>query len=229
MADALITLPDALCVPIPGLNVCSALMPGGLEIEAPDLLNILQPALTPLAPAFAMIEVLIALKNCLESVPDAIISLDPGELLGCFPVLAEKLGAVLKILPQVSVPLMAYQILGCIIGELERFRAVVVGLQLQLQRLASVADRAAQLGDADLSLIAACGSDRVADQLSDAMKGLIVVGRLLGMITAFLQLAGVDVAVPDLSSLAGVPLAQLLAPLDALIASLRSVRDSIPL
>lgn len=228
MADALFQIPDALCVPIPGLNVCSVLMPGGLDIEAPNLLTLMQPALTPLAPAFSLMEVVVALKNCLEAVPDAIVELDPSALLECFPALAEKLGAVLKMLPQVSVPLMVVDLLGCIIAELERFRAVVVGLQLQLQRIAAVAERAAQLGDADLSLIAACGSDRVAAQLSDEMKGLIVVGRLLGMVTLFLSMAGVDVAVPDLSSLAGVPLALVIEPLDALIGALRGVRDSIP-
>ena len=63
MADALFTIPDdILCIEIPSINVCKALLPGGFEMEAPDLLGMMQPALAPLAPLFDILEAIVAIK-----------------------------------------------------------------------------------------------------------------------------------------------------------------------
>lgn len=230
MPDALFLIPnDLLCIEIPTINVCKALMPGGFTMEAPDLLGMMQPALAPLAPMFSILEAIVAIKKCIDAIPDALgPPPDPSKMIECIPNLAEKIAALLKLLPQLSIPTMIKQLLNCIIGEIGKFRAFVVSLIQQVQRIARMLERAAELDDPQFNLIAVCAADRVAVQLSNEMKGLIVVGRLLGMARELLDLAQVPVEIPTLDSITGKPLDQVLEPIDALLDMLRQIRDAVP-
>ena len=161
MADEapLFTLPeDFFCLEIPELpDPCKALFPGGVTLESPDLLELLQPALAPLAPMFDIIEVIVAIKNCLEAIPDAIAQLNPQPIIDCFPPLAEKIAKLLRLLPQVSLPALIVAIIDCIAGKLRQVRGFLQRLLLQVQRLAAVLERAAELDDPNLNGIAVCG------------------------------------------------------------------------
>ena len=59
------TLP--ICIPIPEIEDPFALtLPGGIEIEHIDLMQVIQPALTPLVPFFNIIDTIVALFNCIK-------------------------------------------------------------------------------------------------------------------------------------------------------------------
>jgi hypothetical protein len=230
VADALFLIPDdILCIEIEPFDVCKALMPGGFELESPDLLGMMQPALAPLVPLFNVLEAIVAIKKCVEAIPDALgPPPDPSKMIDCIPNLAEKVAALLKLLPPLSIPTMIKQLLNCIIREIGKFRSFIVGLQQQMLRIARIVERAAELEDPEFNLIAVCAADRVASQLSNEMKALVVVGRLLGMARELLKLAEVPVEIPDLESLAGQPLDTVIEPIDALLDTLRQVRDAVP-
>lgn len=232
MADAVIDFPaegSLLCIEIPTFpDPCAALLPGGAELQDPDLLRLVQPALAPMLPIFDLLEAIVAIKGCIEAIPDAISSVDPTEVTDCIPEMAEKVAALLKLLPQTSIPTMAKQLLNCIIVELLKVRRLLVSLQAQVTRIARVTERAAELEDAALAAIAVCATGRVATTLSNEMKALVAVGRLLGLLRTLLDLAGLDGAVPDLSSIEGRSLEAAIDPLDALIDSLRDLRDAVP-
>lgn len=230
MADAVITFPDSiLCIEIPTLpDPCEVLLPGGAQLQDVDLLRMVQPALAPLVPLFDIVEAIVALKGCIEAIPDAITSVDPTEVAECIPGMAEKVAALLKLLPQVAVPTMIKQLLNCVIVELLKVRALLVNLQAQITRIARTIERAAELEDPALQAIAVCATERVATTLSNEMKALITIGRLLGLLRTLLGLAGIDGVVPDLSSIEGQSLESAIEPLDALIATLRNLRDAVP-
>ncbi len=232
MADEapLFTLPEALvCLEIPEIpDPCVALFPGGATLEAPDLLELMQPALAPLMPLFDVLEAVVAIKNCIEAIPDAITQVSPQPILDCLPTLAQRVAKLLRLLPQVSLPVLIVQIIDCIAGRLREVRAFLVRLKLQAERLAAVVERAAELDDPNLSGIAACGSERLGVILSNEMKGLVVVGRLLGLLVTLFSLIGVDVDVPDLSALTGAPLDTAIEPLDAILAQLDTLRAAVP-
>lgn len=227
----LIEIPqELLCLRLPSLDVCALLMPGGATLEGVDVLAYAQPALAPLVPMFRVMEVLVAVKNCIEGAVDlANVPPDPTKLLDCIPVLTEKLAQILAMLPQFSIPAMVVTLLDCILGELNRLRSYITGIIAQVQRALDVIQRASELGDANLSLIGVCASDRTAAQLDDRLKALIVLGRILGFIRLFLELvpgAPVDL-VPDLSTILDSAIEDVLSPLDAGIEALTILRDAV--
>lgn len=221
---------EILCLEIPEIpNLCRALLPGGIELEDPDLLRLVQPALAPLVPLFDILEAVVSIKKCIEAIPDALgPPPDPSKLADCIPDLAEKIAKLLRLMPALSLPSMIRQLLNCAIGVLLRLRSFLVGLKAQLERIARIVEKAAELDDPALNAIAACASDRAGVQFSNEMKELRVVGRLLGTLRTLVDLAGVPVTIPDLSSIAGVPIDDVLDPLDDLIRLLRETRDAVP-
>src|SRR5262249_61666355 len=63
-------------------------------------------ALAPLAPIFNVIDVALALFNAVKAIPDAISHFDPSKISDALPELAEKVGKLAPLVPQLSVPLM---------------------------------------------------------------------------------------------------------------------------
>lgn len=220
---------DFLCARFGLPDVCSILMPGGLELAAPNVLELVGPALTPLAPLFAIMEAVVAVKKCIDGAVDAISALDPGPLIECVPGLARLVDKLLSLLPQRSIPQMAVDLIDCALKILLNLRSVLLALQAQLERIGRTLTRAAELDDDYLNTLAICASDRLADTLSDEMKGLIVLGRIIGIVVLLLDLAGVEVDLPDFEEVAGAPLDEIIDPIDALIEALQGVRDLIPL
>lgn len=220
---------EILCFEIPNIDLCKALLPGSIEFQDPDLLRLLQPALAPLVPLFNILEAVVAIKNCIEAIPAALgPPPDPRPIIDCIPTLAEKIQKLLGLLPQVSVPTLVANIIDCIISELRKLRSFIAGLQAQLQRIATIIDKAAELEDPNLQLIAACANERLASTLDDKMKALIVLGRLLGLIKLFMEIAGLPAdKVPTFESIATAPLAEVLEPIDAMLDILITIRRTV--
>lgn len=231
MADSpVFDLPvGVLCAEIPAIDPCALLLPGGVDFEDQDLLRFAQPALAPFLPMFRVLEAVVAIKNCIEAIPDALgPPPDPTAVAACIPALAEKIAALLELMPQVSVPVMVARLIDCIIRELEQLRIFLLGLIAQVERIAQVLERAAELDDPNLALVASCGTDRVAQTLDDQMKALVVVGRLLGMVRLLMDLVGLPTdLIPDFTTVSSAPLEDAIAPLDAMLDALRAVRQTV--
>ena len=95
-----------ICIEIPELpDPISITLPGGVSMESINLLEQLQPALAPLVPLFNIVDTVVALFNCIKAIPEVIgPPPDPTILAACIPELAEKVNALLKLIPQLSLP-----------------------------------------------------------------------------------------------------------------------------
>ena len=62
---------------------------------------------------------------------------------------------------------------------------------------------------------------------ADSPMAMCGLGSLLGLLNTFLDLVGLP-EVPDLTTLAKLPLGEILVPLNDLVAALRTVRAAIP-
>lgn len=214
------------CPKLPGVDVCSVVLPGGYDFADVDLLKSIQPAISPLVPIFNLVEALVAVKACVEAATEMP---DPTALLECIPGLTEAIQKLLGLLPQASVPKMVLDLIDCVTAELQRLRAFVLGLLSELDRIATVIEKAAELEDPNLNGFAICASERLAAQLDDKLKALIVLGRLLGAMRGLLELIGVDPElVPDFSDISGAALEEIQEPLDSAIEALQTLRDLIP-
>jgi hypothetical protein len=221
------TLP--ICIEIEPLeDPFSLTLPGGIEIEHIDLMQVIQPALTPLMPFFNIIDTIVALFNCIKAIPDTLgPPPDPTALVECFPDLAEKVNQLLKLIPQLSLPMTIVGLIDLVIKTLKEARDALLHLQNQAEQILNIIDRATDLDDAGLMAIAVCAEANVAQEAANVGKMLASLGKLIGLINLFLGMVGA-LEIPDLSDLAGRPLDEVIEPIDAIIKALETVRDMVP-
>jgi hypothetical protein len=222
------TLP--ICIEIPSLADPFALtLPGGIEIERVDLLDIVQPILAPLMPLFNIIDVLVAVFNCVKAIPAALgPPPDPTLLAACLPELAKKISELLKLMPQLSLPYLVRQLLELVIDTLRKARGELIHLQKQMQQILQAVDRATELADAGLMAITVCAQANVAQEAANVGKMLASLGKLIGILNLFLGMLGLA-EVPSLAKLAGSPLDAVIAPIDELIHAFEVAKKAVPL
>lgn len=203
-------------------------LPGGVTIERINLMEIVQPALTPLVPLFEIVDAVVAVFDCIKAIPDALgPPPDPTVLAACLPKLGEKVSKLLRLLPQLSLPLLVVGLIDLVIDTLRQARSALLHLQQQMVQIAGVIDRATDLEDAGLMAIAQCAQANVAQEAANVGKSLAALGKLLGIINLFMGMVG-GPEIPDLQSLSGRPLDQVVAPLDAIVEALQTARSAVP-
>ena len=66
-------MPLPICIEIPELpDPFSITLPGGVSMESINLMEQIQPALTPLVPVFNIIDTVVAVFNCVKAIPDTL-------------------------------------------------------------------------------------------------------------------------------------------------------------
>ena len=202
---------------------------GGATLVAQDLVKAAQPALAPLQPLFDIIDAISTTFKVIQAIPDAFgPPPDPTGLISLLPELAEKVSKLAGLVPQLSVPLMAVNLIDGIIRELERAQSQLRALVDTLARAAAAGQRAQELGDVDLARLAGCAQEDTATATGNVLRSLGPVAGILGIVSPLLSAIG-GPQLPDLSSLEGAGLDQALAALDGLIEVLRTARGAIPI
>ena len=217
------------CIEIPEIPDPKALtLPGGVTIEHINLMEQIQPALTPLVPLFDIVDTVVAVFNCIKAIPDTLgPPPDPTVIAACLPDLAEKVSKLLKLIPQLSLPLTIVGVIDLLIDALLQARSVLLHLQEQMVQITGAVDRATELEDAGLMAIAQCAQANVAQEAANVGKSLAALGKLIGLVNLFMGMVG-GPEIPDLSDLAGRPLDEAIEPLDAIVDALETARDAVP-
>jgi hypothetical protein len=204
-------------------------LPGGAALVHQDLATIAQPAMAPMVPVFDVIDALVTAIGVVQAIPDALgPPPDPSGLIQLMPELAEKLSKLLGLVPQVSLPLTVVGLVDAVINALEQAKSQLMALVEQVTRITRAVERASQIGDPELERLVGCARDGVAQTTSNVGRALGAAGGALAMIRIFMGFIG-GPEVPDLASLDGLPLDEATAAVDGLVATLRSLRDAIPL
>lgn len=222
------TLP--ICVHIPDLpDPRTLVLPGGITIEHINLMQMVQPALTPLVPIFDIIDTVAAVFNCIQAIPDALgPPPNPTAIAQAIPELAEKIEKLMRLLPQLSVPLLVVGLIDLMLDTLIQTRTQLVHLVGQIEQIVSVEERARALGDGGLLQITICANENVEKEAANVGKSLASLGRLIGLTNLFLKLIGVQ-EIPSLENISGQPIESALLPLNNMISLLRNLRTAIPI
>lgn len=222
-------MPLPICIEIPEIpDPLQITLPGGVTMEHINLMEVIQPALTPLVPLFNIIETVVAVFNCIKAIPDTLgPPPNPTAIAACIPELAEKVNALLRLIPQLSLPYTIIGIIDLVIDTLRQARSQLLHLQQQMVQILGAIDRATELEDAGLMAITSCAQANVAQEAANVGKSLAALGKLIGLLNLFLGMVG-GPEVPDLSDLAGRPLDEAIAPIDAIVETLQSVRSAVP-
>ena len=222
-------MPLPICLEIGSLDPPFELtLPGGVDIAHLNLMDVIQPGLTPLVPILQIVDAVVAVFNCIQAIPDALgPPPDPTILAACLPDLAKKMEKLLRLLPQLSLPALLVRLLDLVIDTLRQARDKFLHLQAQLTQIQNAVNRAKELEDSGLMAIAQCARGNVEQEAANVGASLASMGKLIGLINLFLGMIGAS-QIPDLSGLSGKPLDEVVAPLDELVDVLRRARESIP-
>ncbi len=204
------------------------ILPGGVAIEHINLLDVIQPALTPLVPLFNLIDAILAVFEAIKAVPAMIgPPPDPTALVTALKKLGEKVSKLLYLVPQLSLPLTVIGLIDLVIDTLDQVLTQLRHLQQQMTQITNAIDRASELDDPGLMTIAYCARDNIDQEAANALKGLAAIGSLIGLLNLFIGMIG-GPRLPDLSDLGGRPLDDAVQPLDALLDILKDARSMIP-
>jgi len=223
-------MPTSICLRIPTLpDPMRLTLPGGPSIEHIDLLQVVQPALTPLMPIFNIIDAVVAAFECIKAIPQTIgPPPDPTALATAIPDLAQKVSRLLGLVPQLSLPLTIVGLIDLLIDTLGKTRDQLEHLQKHLESVSAASVRAVELDDPGLLDIALCAEANVAQEAANIGKALGSLGQLIALMNIFLGMVG-GPEIPDLSDLSGKPIDEALAPLDALVTTLEQARAAVPI
>jgi hypothetical protein len=109
---------------------------------------------------------------------------------------------------------------------LQGFRGQLEAIIAHQARLLAAATRAAELGNVQLRTVVDCANASMDAYLQNLNEGMKPLNRLVALLNLFLQLAGLS-PIPDFKNL-GDDAEAALAPLDAVIDSLKTVRAGLP-
>jgi hypothetical protein len=228
-------LPAPRQIVFPGGAALSQVLAAGSEIPsgldaATNLLAQASPAMAPLMPIFNIIDAVLALVECVQAVPDALgPPPDPAKMVEALSGLAEKLPKLLDLLPQVATPRMVIGMLDTLIDFLEGLRDQIEAILLQAERTRAARIRAEELGDTNLLHIAGCAEAQGQAQLQAMTDALAPMNSLTSALSLFLGMLSLP-EVPALDRLIDITNPDAgLAAIDALVDTLRSIRDSVPL
>lgn len=177
-------------------------MPGGAEVcvtmpdlvpPSPDklirqLFAQLNAALAPLTPIFNIIDAVVAVFDCIK----AISTLDPVEILNCIPGLAEKVGKLLNLIPQLSLPALVASVLEILILWLRGMRNQTIRARELLQRVLDAETASTRPGNLALANVIPCALDDLDKLLQWQNESAKPVNRLIGVINTFLEIIGLE-------------------------------------
>ncbi len=183
-------------------------------------------ALAPLVPVFNVIDTVLALFKTVKAIPDAITSLNPGKITAALPDLAKKASKLLKLVPQLSVPLMIVGLIDVLLTFLDGLSGQLRAIIDQQVRIQQAENRAAEMGNVQLQAVVDCATGHVAAQMQNLAESAAPVNRLIALINVFMELIGLP-KLPDLANL-GSDAEAALEPLEHMVKTLKDVRATIP-
>jgi hypothetical protein len=216
-----------VCVHIPDAPPPKRLTLPGAVLEDVDIFRMIQPALAPLMPVFQVIDAVVAVYQCVKAINDAIASLDVTKMASCIPELAEKVSKLLRLIPQLSVPLMVVDLLGICISVLAEVRDKLVHLQVQMDEAGRAIERGRELSDPKLLKIGHCAQENIGIEAANTLRALAGLGNVLGLLGIFLSMIG-GPEIPSFSNPAGQPIDDAVRALDELVSALEAVQKVVP-
>lgn len=191
------------------------------------LLSQINVALMPFLPIFDIIDTMLLLLNCMQAVQEALgPPPDPTKLAECLAKLGPQINKLLKLIPQLSIPLFVVSLIDVVISFLQSLKLELAAIvQMQLLTLAAAA-RYAERPSPQLAGVISCSNSNIEVAMANLNQSIAPVNRLFGIVNALMKTAKLG-ELPTIRSLGSDPEAALV-PLDAMIEVLTKFRSTIP-
>jgi hypothetical protein len=128
-----------------------------------------------------MIEVILAVKNCLQAVLDALLPPSPGPLLECFKGLLQAIARLASYFPPFNYVKAALSIMAFAVAIIDEVVALFVELDIRITEYKEVATEALTLGDLELAGMADCATGEITPLVVNSMDLLIMITPLISL------------------------------------------------
>jgi len=159
-------------------------------------------AMAPVLRFLQIVEAFMAVKQCIEAVPKALISLDPSVIFDCLKALVKVLAVLFAWVPPFPYIRLALGIANYCIDLVDAISDFIKKLDAKITALLNVHLLALDLGDLELAGFTRCETDRlnaVVRQLLQLLRFIQPINEvLLGMFIKLLGAAGLKSAQEDL-------------------------------
>jgi len=215
--------------------------PSALLMKFMDNLNL---AMAPLRQFLKLVQTIMAIKDCVTAIPEAILTLSPAPIIKCLKNLMKYIAKLIAMIPPMSYVRLLVDICSVIIQLVDELIYTVQVLDARIQQYFADLATATALGDTKLIEFTNCGASELqiiainmsdilklikpvislildplvdlmpSGDLKNAVKALENVDSALGPIAATVQSAGASVAALQVALR---PLVMLLGPLREVI------------
>lgn len=184
-------MPRDLCLTFPGgFDVCAlsgAIPIGGFE-AVQNILTSASTAMAPLGPIFKIIEAINSIMKCFTAVLDALgPPPDPTKLKAVVKDLEEKVIALAKLSPVLSIPLLVLQLIDVLIAFTDSLASELTSIARYVKAIQDAQFAAAQAPS--LAAIIKCARSNYETQMSNVERAFASVNPIINVINVFCQLA----------------------------------------
>ena len=225
--------PSPIDIDFPGGGEIASMHTTLSKIPSPQeyLLNSLVqagPGLAPFKPFFEILALTTALADCAQAVPKAIGSMNPGKVFDCIPDVIEKLDSVLKLIPQLSIPISAASMVDAGIEFFSVLVDLLVLLKDKYDELFQWESFAQRVADAALDQLIDCADTDLQAMQDNFRDAAAATGPLFVQVEQFLKEANLDIVIDFENPPVDLPLDDLIDAMKALVDFMREVRRLIP-
>jgi hypothetical protein len=232
---------QALCTPLASVSGSCLRFPGGAQIcfnypripsdDGEALRSLIAQAntsLAPLSPIFTLLDALLAVVDCVQGVPEAIVQLDPSKLIECIPNLAEKVAKVAALAPQLSLVAFLADLVELLALSMQAMARDLQRMATQQERILAAATN--QAGRPGLLTAVACAQSNLDAELEMLNAANEPLNKLFGVVLGLLSVIGVPFdGTLSLDEIALTSIEETTAPILALADTLLAIRETIPI
>lgn len=192
--------PNDFCITLPGPAEVCVHIPNIIPADPMEIVRQLfaelNAALAPLTPIFNIIDAVVAVFDCIKAASTG----DVKEIVNCIPNLAEKIAALLQLIPLLTLPVLILQFIDFLIlyltGQQNQFRRML----LTLQRILAAELAATRPGNVGLAATINCARQDWRDLIQWFNEGNKPLNRLIGIINYFMRAVGLGkYTIPDVA------------------------------
>lgn len=195
--------------------------PDGMAM-AKSLLATANAAMAPLNPIFKVIDLALLIVEAFKAVPEMVTN--PAKLIALLEKVVQAASALTKIIPPLSVPLLA-------LGMIDLLIAFFTGLVVTLRQLVHFVERI-EAATAEipryphLQFVVDTSNENLKVTMRSLESGMTPIAKVMRLTNLLLQLAGLP-PLPDVAHLPDNP-REAIEPVEDMLRTLRAVRGMIP-
>jgi len=151
------------------------------------MLNNISPALSPIYTIIKILDVLIALFNCINAIPKS-LPFNPEPIIDCIKKLVKAVAGIASLMPPIVYVRMIGDLAAAVGMILKDFFDIIAMIDLQITYTKSVIAQAIANDDPVLLSIGECSKEDIAPSAAGMMQILEVLGKLLNLFMIILDI-----------------------------------------